>query len=528
MPLRSVPARSLTCRAPRPLSPVGAIYLCATAVILAVASTSAAAAEPRQAADAYYRAAERALAERIAVRPNLRRARNVVLFVGDGMGISTLTAARIYQGQVAGGDGVSTQTAMDAMPHVALAKTYPHDAQVADSAPTATALVAGIKTRNDMIGVTADARLGDCASGRGQEVTTLFEQAEDAGLATGIVSTARVTHATPAAAYAKTVDRDWEHDAEMPPAARAAGCIDIARQLVEWQHGDGFEVVLGGGRSRFLPTGTADPEDPGSRGLRADGRDLIAEWRRRHPGGRFVWNWTGFDAADPAGGKLLGLFERDHMEFEAQRASDAAGEPSLTEMTLKAIAMLERAPKGFVLLVEAGRIDHAHHFGMAGLALDETAELDRAVAAALRAVDPEETLVVVAADHSHALSINGYPRRDNPILGRVVGVGGRLARGSDGKPYRTLSYATGPGASAEAVAAMGTGAVATHPDTPDAAPLALAERQPALVPLESTAHGGEDVAIRATGPWAHLVAGTIEQHMIYHVMAHALGLGAAQ
>ena len=109
-----------------------------------------------------------------------------------------------------------------------MSKTYTHDAQVADCAPTATAMVAGVKSNNGTIGVTQAVENDVCASQKGHEVTTIFELAEAAGYATGIVSTARITHATPAATYAKTAQRDWENDSQLsatrprPTAARTS------------------------------------------------------------------------------------------------------------------------------------------------------------------------------------------------------------------------------------------------------------------------------------------------------------------
>lgn len=465
-----------------------------------------------QADDSYFIDAAADLEARLKVQPNTNRARNVILFVGDGMGVSTLTAARIYQGQKAGRDGESTWTAMDRLPYSALVKTYAHDAQVPDSAPTATALTTGVKTRNGIVGLDQTAVEDDCPGSRGREVRTLFEQAEVAGLRTGIVSTARITHATPAAAYAHIANRDWENDSALTPEARKAGCVDIARQLVEWPYGDGLDVVLGGGRAQFLPSTVKDPESPRSVGLRTDGRDLTREWSTGRRGGSYVWNREQFDAFK-GDGPLLGLFQRDHMNFEADRAKDIGGEPSLTEMTLKAIDILERGDRGYVLMVEAGRIDHAHHLGMAGKALEDTAELDRAIAAVLARVNLEDTLIIVTADHSHNLTIAGYPRRGNPILGLVVGADGKPTLARDGKPYTTLSYTDGPGAVA------GARRNPADEDTTD-----LGYIQPALVALGAATHGGEDVVVRATGPWSHLFNGTIEQNLIYHVMIYALGL----
>jgi alkaline phosphatase len=479
------------------------------AALLAGSAEIAVAQEPPQAADSYFVDARADLEARLGTQPIMGRARNIILFIGDGMGVSTLTAGRIHQGQQAGQDGESTWTAMDRLPYSALVRTYAHDAQVSDSAPTATAMVAGVKTRNDIIGLDQTVALNDCAGSRGREVQSIFAQAEAAGLRTGLVSTARITHATPAAAFAHVANRDWENSSEVPAEAREAGCVDIARQLIEWPYGDGLDVVLGGGRAQFLPTTVSDLEDVQTRGLRDDGRDLTEEWRARHPQGRYVWNATQF-AELGTQRPLLGLFERDHMEFEAMRGDDAGGEPSLTEMTLKALDILE-GEDGYVLMVEAGRIDHAHHLGAAALALGDTVELDRAVAAVMARVDLSDTLVIVTADHSHNFTMAGYPQRGNPILGVVVDVDGDTVEARDGHPYTTLAYANGPGA-----------VIGPRPDPSVADTTALDYRQQALVPLGSASHGGEDVAVRAAGPWAHLFQGTIEQHLIYHVMRHAM------
>lgn len=474
----------------------------------------AALAAPPQAEDSYFQAGRKQVRERLAVAPSTARAKNVILFVGDGMGVNTLTAARIFQGQLLGTDGESYVTAMDALPWAGLSRTYSHDAQVSDSAPTATALLSGVKTRNDVIGVDQSVPVDACAAMRGHETPSLFVQAEAAGLSTGIISTARITHATPAAAYAHTPDRDWENDAAVPAEAAAQGCVDIARQLIEWPAGDGFEVVLGGGRRQFMTEQQVDPENPQIKGLRKDKRDLVAAWRKAHRDGAYVWNKRQFEAVDPARTtRLFGLFEPDHLQFEGEREQDKGGEPALAEMTAKAIRLLSRNDKGFVLLVEAGRIDHAHHGNEARLALMDTVALDEAVRAALTLTDPKDTLVIVTADHSHNLSIVGYPRRGNAILGTVVGTDGKVVKGADGKAITTLSYANGPG-----------GVDGPRRDPAAEATEALEYRQPALAPSRSASHGGEDVPIRARGPWAHLLAGTLEQQTIYHVMAHALGL----
>jgi alkaline phosphatase len=437
--------------------------------------------------------------------------RNVILFLGDGMGVSTITAARIYAGQQAGGAGEDYSLSFERFPHVALVKTYNTDAQVADSAGTMAAIMTGAKTRIGHISVSADVPQGDCAAALNGALPTLLEQAEDQGFATGVISTARLTHATPAATYAHVPDRDWESDASLPEAAAVAGCRDIARQFAEFDHGDGIDVTFGGGRATFLPAAVQDPEYPDRTGVRQDGRDLIQEWVGNRPGARYVWNREQFEALSTADdAPVLGLFEPSHMQYEADRGTDRAGEPSLAEMTDFAIARLKRNPRGFFLMVEGGRIDHAHHGGNAYRALEDTVAMADAVAVALRTTDPRDTLILVTADHSHTFTISGYPRRGNPILGKAEMPEGQLLRDESGRPYTTLGYQNGPG---------------YQDDLPDLSEVDTTQpdyQQIAAYPLASETHGGEDVAAFANGLNAAGVHGVMEQNRLFHVMQQAL------
>lgn len=150
-------------------------------------------------------------------------------------------------------------------------------------------------------------------------------------MSTGVVSTARVTHATPAVNFAHTPNSEWEVDANLPAGATVK---DIARQLHEFPFGNGLEVVLGGGRRYFSAETEADPEYTGRTGIRRDGRNLHQEWVSKYSKGAYVWDKKGFDAIDPRKtNHLLGPFEPSHMRYEADRAQDIAGEPSLAEMT---------------------------------------------------------------------------------------------------------------------------------------------------------------------------------------------------
>jgi alkaline phosphatase len=461
----------------------------------------------------WYRDGARAAREGAELRPKAGKARNVILFIGDGMGLSTITAARILQGQLKGGSGEENSLSFERFPYVSLSKTYSVDGQTPDSAPTMTAMMTGIKTRQGVLGVSQNVTYNNCASARGNGVSTYLEVAEALGMATGIVSTARITHATPAATYAHTPNRDWESDAELSKEAVANGCHDIARQLVELPYGDGLEVALGGGRSYFLPKTAADPEDAGATGRRLDRRDLPKEWVGAHAASAYVWNQRQFDAIDPKRTKhLLGLFERSHMEYEHDRNNDTGKEPSLSQMTAKAIEILKAnaGGKGYFLMVEGGRIDHAHHAGNAARALTDAIALSDAVRLAADKTSDDDTLIIVTADHSHTFTIAGYPDRGNDILGKVY-TDGSLALDRDGKPYTTLGYINGPGYRGPGARPDFSAVDTSNPDF----------LQEAMIPMDSETHAAEDVGIYARGPGAHAFQGTVEQNVIFHVMAQS-------
>ncbi|RBC32400.1 alkaline phosphatase, partial [Xanthomonas oryzae pv. oryzae] len=353
----------------------------------------------------------------------------------------------------------------------------------------------------------------DCADSLNKGLLSWLQLADSAGMATGIVTTTRLTHATPAATYAHSPDRNWENDTDLPESARAAGCQDIAQQVLSTaRYGRGPQVVLGGGRSQFQSVQERDPEYDDKMGLRLDGRDLVAEWKQAHPQGAYVWNEQRLKAAAGAPA-LLGLFEPDHMQFDHDRNRTPQGEPSMTEMTRTAIQSLSRDANCFVLMVEGGRIDHANHAGNAYSALDETVSLSDAVRVAVQTAPPD-TLIIVTADHSHTLNFVGYPLRGNQILGKVHGTDGeegdrsQLATDLAGQPYTTLSDANGPGYTGASNAQPAGPKKYPHepsssepasgrPDLTHVDTEAPSYMQEALVPTKSESHGGEDVGIWA-------------------------------
>lgn len=468
-----------------------------------------------------------------------RKARNVIFFVGDGMGVSTVTATRVFSVGVAG------QLVVDQFPYTALSRTYSEDSITPDSAPTMSAMMSGVNTNQSVIGFGEGTEPNDFNSdGDGDASWTLLELAKARGMKVGVVSTAQITHATPAATYAHINQRNNENDIALQALPTAA---TYNRRL-----GRGIDVLMGGGRRFFVPNGVLDEE--GGTGSRTDGRNLRAEFQAA--GYTYVWNKAGFSALTAASLPVLGLFERGHMEYEYDRPSDLGGEPSIAEMTGKSIALLQRASRrgsdGYFLMVEAGRIDHAHHEGNAFRALTDTQALDEAIGTALSMVDLRDTLIIVSADHSHVFNIAGYPMRPlqelpyapksyAPDFASSIGRGhgildvvydldqttGHVSESTDrnGVPYTALGYLNGPGyrsgprVDPRVDPFPGRGGVLPN------GPWHPAYFQESAVPTPgSETHSGEDVAIYAAGPAAELVRGTVKNTHIFHVMKWALGI----
>ncbi|WP_281827068.1 alkaline phosphatase [Jannaschia rubra] len=468
-------------------------------------------------ADAWIASGQAALQERLERQPVTGRARNVILFVADGNSIGTNYATRIYQGQQAGGYGDENVLAKERMPYLALSKTYNTNAQTPDSAGTAVALNSGVKTKAGVIGVDETLRRGECGDVETARIDLFGEEVAGMGKSVGIVTTARLTHATPAAVYAHAADRGMEDDAALPEGCEVP---DIAAQLLEKMKEGEVDLALGGGRRHFLPVDVEGEEsDPGKR---TDGRNLIEE--AKEAGAQYAWNGETFaDLTLDHSTPVLGIFESSHMLYEHDRAD----EPSLVEMTEAAIDYLSNNEDGYYLMVEGGRVDHANHDGNAFRAITDGVIFDEAVAKAMEMTADEDTLIIVTADHGHGLEFNGYCGRGSPITGLCHSVddageehSADLELGLDGKPYTAIGYMNGLGAVVTEQADgsyFGTRPVLTQEQAQDPDYL-----QQATLPLSSETHSPVDVAIYASGPWAHLFDGTVEQSYVYHVMKHAV------
>lgn len=432
-------------------------------------------------------------------QPPHKTAKNVILFIGDGMGVSTVTAGRIFVGQELGKSGEEHVLSFENFDNVALVKTYNTDAQVPDSAGTATAIMSGYKTNIGTINVQPDEKYQGCGDNRG--LPTLAKRASGAGKSIGVISTARITHATPAAMYGYADKRDWEASKDIPADAAAAGCKPLTAQLVSPE--TPVNLALGGGLKEFSDS-------------------QLENWSSQ--AGEHIVIKTGADfkslnASDKE--DVLGLFTATHMSFEADR--DPLKEPSIADMTAFAIDNLAaRDDEGYVLMVEAGRIDHAHHGTNAYRALKDFQAFDKAIQTAINKAS-DDTLILVTADHSHVFTIAGYPRRGNPILGlvspseyvaEIMEDDKRYIPAADGKPYTTLGYHNGRGPMRTPDSDALTDNIVQSPDY----------RQQVAVPMLAETHAGEDVPLYATGPGAQNVKGVMEQDEIHGVMMKAMGL----
>ncbi|MCL7746863.1 alkaline phosphatase [Halalkalibacter alkaliphilus] len=278
--------------------------------------------------------------------------KNVIVMIGDGMGFGQMEIARLFE------HGKEGELFMETLPNVALSRTYSANNNVTDSAAAGTALANGEKTNNGMLGVSPD----------GEELTSLIDIFKEQGKTVGIVSTNTVTDATPAGFVAKVPDR--------------AGQDEIARQIFEGR----YDIALGGGERFFQPDAQ-------------DGTDLIASFEEE--GYDIVRNKDELNNYEPtADSKLLGLFHPSFMNYVSDREVKDSEEPTLVEMSQKAIEAASQNDDGFFLMLEGARIDHASHAADFVGIWRETIEFDNAVEYAVNwSKEDGETLVVVLADH---------------------------------------------------------------------------------------------------------------------------------
>ncbi|XP_037714967.1 membrane-bound alkaline phosphatase [Drosophila subpulchrella] len=463
----------------------------------------------------WYNIADEELTKRLQLpQPSTQKAKNIIMFLGDGMPLATVAAARILKGQRLGNTGEESSLSFERFPYTGLSRTYCSNAQVPDSACTATAYLCGVKTNIINIGVSAAVEYNNCTASQdpANRLTSIAEWAQNAGKSTGIVTTTTLTHASPSGAYAKTANRMWECDTDVTTyGADASTCIDMATQLVTQTPGKNFEVMFGGGMGKFLPKSIVDSH--GKAGERSDGVNLLSRWQGLHDGGVLVTNRDQLLKLNvSAVSSVIGLFQSSLMKFHKE--ADATYQPTLSELTEVTIKKLSQNKNGYFAFIEGGLIDYGNHYTKAGYALDEALEFEKAVQLARDLTDIEDTLIVVTADHGHAVSIAGYPGRGTPILGI-----NQHDTDVNGVKYSVLNYAAGPNQYLD--------------ENGQRIPLddilgADDAITPSYIPMAQGVHSGEDVGVFASGPQSHLFTGMMQQSTIPHLMAYAACIGSGQ
>jgi len=398
-------------------------------------------------------------------------ARSAVLFIGDGMGPAYVTATRIATGGSAG------RLHLDDFPYTALVRTWSATGPVTDSAAAASAYACGQKTVN---GVLCEDATAVYDRRDGARLESIARWAKRRGLRVGLVTTTRVTHATPAAFYATDDGRDHE---------RA-----IARSAID----SGLDFILGGGRRFFgteAPAAATDGWQP------SDRDDLVATARTK--GWRVVTTGEELLSVSSLSRPVLGLFDADHLPYEAPAPIGPRPAPTLRDMTRWAIATLRKDGRPFFLMVEGGRIDHAGHESWARTLIDETAAFDAAIGEATRRLEPKTTMVLVTADHeTGGLAINGYPEEKDGLLGNVPSEEGA-------PPHPVLTFAGGPGTR--------NGARGAPYGADDARPTLFAD----------AAHTGVDVVLYGWGAGAWQVRGTLDNTAVHVLLIdHLTGRGS--
>jgi alkaline phosphatase len=456
-----------------------------------------------------------------------RKARNVILFVGDGLSVAHRTAARMLSKGMAEGR-FGGELAIDDMPHMALVSTAGTDSIVTDSANSMSAYTTGHKSCVNAMGVY-------CArnkSGLGHpKVETVAELAKrrNGGMAVGVVTNTEIEDATPAGMVAH-VRRRSEYD-------------DIVRMFFEVKP----DVIMGGGSPYFLPK--SDPA-----GKRKDEENYLEKFRAA--GYRFAATATEMKAAAAEQGtqRLLGLFHPGNLDGALDRkllkkgtVSRYPDQPDLADQTQAAIDILSRGANGFVLMVESGMIDKYSHALDWERAVFDTIMLDNAVAVAKRfAAQRDDTLIVVVGDHTHPVSIIGTydDTRPGERLRDKLGVYNNArfpnypAAGADGYPpsidvTRRLAFvfAGFPDHCASGKPYLGGPFRPTETKENKAVANELfctpeATRMQGNLPFTQPqgVHSADDVVLTAMGPGAELYRGRLDNTRVFRVIATALGL----
>ncbi len=465
-----------------------------------------------------------------------RRAKNVILFIGDGLSVAHRTAARILsKGMKEGRYG--GELAIDDMPAMALISTSGTDSIVTDSANAMSAYTTGHKTCVNALGVYCALNKNTLEHPKVETIGELAKRHPGGPMAVGVVTNTEIEDATPAGIVSHTRRRsDYNDIVEMFWAVKP-------------------DVIMGGGSVNFLPKSTL-----GSK--RVDDQNFVAKFGEA--GYRFAPTATAMKAAaaDPSTTKLLGLFNTGNVDgaldlkfLKKGTVDKFPDQPDVAEETRAALDILSRSPTGFVLMVESGRIDKYSHSLDPERAIYDTIMLDNAVKAAKDfAGDRNDTLIMVVGDHAHPVSVVGTYDDDRPgdKLRDKLGVYAEAgfpnyeAPGPEGYPpsvdvSRRIAFVFGAypdfcdsgkpylaGENVPAVPVPGKRNVYAANERNCSGPMAVRREGNLGFDVSQGVHAADDVVLTATGPGSELFRGRMDNTRVFRIMATALGLAAAK
>ncbi|VDO15581.1 unnamed protein product, partial [Rodentolepis nana] len=447
---------------------------------------------------------------------NSSHAKNVIMLLGDGMGMPTISASRFYIAEMQGRNGSAVFHPFEEWDFNTMARTYDLETSVTDSASSANAYLTGSKTRTGMIGIDGNLNVKQCGKWDSQHFTqSVLEAANEAGKATGVITNTRITHASPSGTYAHVTYRDMESDAKIkefcPTEHEEMHCQDIACQLI--QNHQYINVIIGGGQKNFYPNDVNLKADDNKLGVRLDGRNLIEEWINNKTKENKKFCFVGKpeelkDCKPSENDYILALPYEDHMPYTHDIPRD---KPDLLDYVRTGLEVLKRQKNGFFLFIESGRIDHAHHNNYGRYSLDEMLEFDKIINYIQASVDLKETLLIVTADHSHALELVGQPGRFQSVLGIDQYYSNHT---KDKMPLQGLNYMNGPNGLNQDFR--------KNPSYEDI--FAWGYQQQTLVPLRFSSHGGDDVGVYAIGPQSPFFHANVDNTFIAQTMKLALGV----
>ena len=389
----------------------------------------------------------------------------IILFIGEGLTPSRLAATRAYIG------GADSHLAIDSLPHSAFLINYSNDFATPDQAAAATAIATGEKVNNRAVAMSVS----------GKPLKSIVELAHENGRLTGLVTDTKLTDPTSAAFYAHT-----------------ANSTDVDAIGLELVAKGKIDIVMGGGEAQFISEANG--------GHRSDGRDLLLEVQ--HNGFDVVRTKSELEAIPTwRRPKLLALFSKEEIAF-ADQVEERSQQPSLSDMVRRAIELLQYNRRGYLLVVDAGLMRKAAQDNNAERTLNETGELDRAVAIARRYSGARSTIIVCGDVGIGSLSLNGIPfRKDSGIA--------LLGLNSAGEPW--VTWASGP----KGVRSYGAARMETAPSAEQQAADAR-NPEPAAFYTKSALNTVDDVVGFGAGPGTEALQGSTDSTTIFDILRDGL------